>query len=947
LHRLRVGTLDSVFTQMARSFSLELGLPPGWQICDETVDRRLRVQAIREMLESQATDDTLRLMHLLSKGETRRSISRQILDLVNELYRIYLDSPAEAWRVLPRHKPLSPAELAAAMSELAEVALPDDKRFAKAHAKDLANAQEENWETFLSSGFPKQLAAGNTTYYKKEITPEMRAAYGPLIDHAKAQVLAAIAGQTEATHAMLARFEDAYDRIRLMQRALRFDDVTHRLGEAADARPLEQVAYRLDAHLAHLLLDEFQDTSPAQWHVLRPFARRIVNRPDDTFFCVGDVKQAIYGWRGGVAEILEAITGQLGSLTEQELDTSYRSSQPVIDFVNRTLGRLSGNAALEKYDEAARAWDKRFRPHSTARKELAGYCRVETGPAAGQGENQGAMTLDYAADRVAELHAAAPGRSIGVLVRRNTSVARLIYQLRKKHGIAASEEGGNPLNDSPAVELLLSLLRLADHPGDTAARFHVARSPLAEPLGLVRFDDNGSAGALSAEVRRRLLEDGYGRTIYEWTRLLAPHCDPRDLNRLVQLIEMAYDYEPRATGRADDFVDLVQQQRVEDPTSADVRVMTVHQSKGLQFDIVVLPELDYRFIGQTADMVVGRKGPTEPVERVCRYVKEDLRPLLPREYRAMFDKERQQTAEEALCLLYVALTRAVHALHLIVAPSKPNARNIPASPAGLVCSALGLGPQTEAEAVLHESGDGAWADTGGPSAPRAKPEAVEKPLRIEFAPASKQPRRGLDRRSPSQLEGGPRVDLASRIGLDTADALMRGTVIHAWFEQIRWLDKDGEPTDETLWRIARRHTGDDVGIRRWIDDFRTALGRSVIRDILSRSAYDGTIGQPGDPYRERPFAVREGNTIVSGTIDRLVVCSEGSTPVAADILDFKTDRVSADDSGAIARRVEFYRPQMQAYARAVASMFGLESDRVAARLVFVEAGVVQNLSGSG
>ena len=68
------------------------------------------------------------------------------------------------------------------------------------------------------------------------------------------------------------------------------------------------MAYRLDARVAHLLLDEFQDTSPPQWRVLRPFARQVVDGGRrQSFFCVGDVKQAIYGWRGGVAEIFEAI----------------------------------------------------------------------------------------------------------------------------------------------------------------------------------------------------------------------------------------------------------------------------------------------------------------------------------------------------------------------------------------------------------------------------------------------------------------------------------------------------------------------------------------------------------------------------------------------------------------------------------------------------------------
>jgi len=92
--------------------------------------------------------------------------------------------------------------------------------------------------------------------------------------------------------------------------------------------------------------------------------------------------------------------------------------------------------------------------------------------------------------------------------------------------------------------------------------------------------------------------------------------------------------------------------------------------------------------------------------------------------------------------------------------------------------------------------------------------------------------------------------------------------------------------------------------------------------------------------RECPFAVREGDAILSGKMDRLVVLCDGDRAVAADVVDFKTDAVSADDPAALESRVAWYRPQLEAYCRAAATLLGLGSDRVSARLVFTEPGLV-------
>lgn len=140
LHRIRTGTLDSFFLQIARSFALELGLPLGWRIVDDVDDALLRTEAIRNVLGDEATGDVVRLMHLLTKGEAARSVSQQISSLVQELYNLYADSPQSAWHSLPRHKELSGGELPAALEALETAAMPG-KRFVTARTDDLASTR--------------------------------------------------------------------------------------------------------------------------------------------------------------------------------------------------------------------------------------------------------------------------------------------------------------------------------------------------------------------------------------------------------------------------------------------------------------------------------------------------------------------------------------------------------------------------------------------------------------------------------------------------------------------------------------------------------------------------------------------------------------------------------------------------------------------------------------
>lgn len=944
LHRLRIGTLDSFFMKLAGSFALELGLPPGWRIGDEVEDRELREEAVEAILGADRSEEMLTLFHLLTKGEARRGVGELVLETVTNLYGLFRETEPDAWHKLTSKEPLKKEELAELLKEMAAFDLSANSRQQTARDKDVEIARQEEWGEVLSKGLSKKILLEEFVFYSKPIPPDLVALYQKLLGHINAHFVSQVIRQTEATHNLLANFHEQYWRLKQESGSLRFDEVTRALAHAAAAvASPEQVAFRLDGKIAHILLDEFQDTALTQWQVIRPLARRVMEMGEKTgsFFCVGDVKQAIYGWRGGQAEMFDSLDQDLPGLTSQPLSKSFRSSPVVIDVVNKVFRELPRHPKLDHYQGAVDQFCGSFPEHTTTKSELPGYVCLRTAPHPVEGEKPQDQLLKFTAQQVAALVAKAPGKSIGILCRRNDVVARLIYELRELK-VEASEEGGNPLTDSAAVELVISLLQIADHPGDTAARFHIASSPIAKEIGLKKYDDSKTAARLSHELRAELLRDGYGAAIYRWARLLAPHCDARDLSRLQQLVEMAFDYQPESTLRADAFVRQVQEQRKSDPTSANVRVMTIHQAKGLEFDAVFLPELDSRLLNQPPAFVAGRQSPLSGVNRVIRYAGEEVQRLLPADWYQLFGEDRDRRLREALCTLYVAMTRPVHALYMmILAPGEKQEKNLPKTCSGMIRSVLSPALNPLADTILFEQGDSNWMGKLPKSTPKAAPEKQpdSKTRTILLADASK-PTRGLVRASPSGLEGGARVNLGRLLGEKSTFGLSYGSLMHAWFEAIGWLD-DGHPTDGDLLAIAAAvsaRIGELPSRALPLEEFRKALRGPQLAALLSRKHYDPAAGGKEitvEALRELPFAFRQEDQLLNGTMDRLVLVRQSGRLVSAEVIDYKTDSVTSTNQ--LPELTAFYRPQLEAYKRAAEKITGLPENRITAKLVFLSA----------
>ena len=156
-----------------------------------------------------------------------------------------------------------------------------------------------------------------------------------------------------------------------------------------------------------------------------------------------------------------------------------------------------------------------FVDHKAHYTDRDGYACLKTLP----GE-RGNIDDEAMFDEIAEIINGSGGHDVGILVRQNKTVGHIVSQLRQR-GVRASQEGGFPLTDSAPVLALLSLMRLADHPADSLAAFHVASSPLGELVGLDRSSTEADQFDVSRRFRRDLADRGYGAVVGALARQLA------------------------------------------------------------------------------------------------------------------------------------------------------------------------------------------------------------------------------------------------------------------------------------------------------------------------------------------------------------------------------------------------------------------------------------------
>jgi ATP-dependent helicase/nuclease subunit A len=945
IHRLNILTLDAFFARLASGFALECGLPPGWKIMSEEELERATSDAVTDSLSQpipglNGLDRRLGLAMALHKGGAGRGVHSDALRAVTSAQFCLGEAVEDAvWEVIgPQRAPLALPELTALVEELVREPLPltkslqPNKKWQAAIADIASLVVRGEWDVLLGKGIVGRIADGGSEFNGAEIPQGIRDRLEPLISHAAAVESATLRDRNISTGVLLSHFSAALQRRKQSEGRYFFDDFPQMLLNAGATGRLTDLYYRLDASIRHLLLDEFQDTSLTQFRLLEPIIDELAASNDGSVFCVGDPKQSLYAWRGGRAELLLRLRDRWSQFQDQSLDVNRRSSPVVIQAVNDVFADLGSNAALADQRPASIAWSARFPRHEAHQQGLTGLVRLwdpsAEGPA-GEGGSSAIDELQFAARRVKDIAETHPGFSIGVLVRTNKPIPRLLRELDRL-GLRASKEGGVPLLASPPAAAAAGLLHLADHPGDTAALFLVASGPLGRAVSLTDPHDLTNAIRVASRIRRDLLEQGYAQVIAGWLRKISSELDAYAFERFERLIDLAHEFDASGGGlHPSDLARVIRDRAVDDPSADRIRVMTIHRAKGLEFDAVVLPQLGYGWSLRNSILVDRRDGSDnpDPLGRITAASwsgsKELRRVNAP--LQALYERTRSAQTEEELCTLYVAMTRPRRILEMVL-PAEPRDG---LSAATILRNALSPGGEPRADGLLHEAGE---PPSGQPA---AVPPAPEPPSITITVTAADPPAHRWATRAPSSRTG--RLSISELFAVRSA-ALDRGTLLHAWFEQVQWLDEH-QPTDEDLGSlpmVARLPVPVPPDA---LAAFRSATGPNCPTGrLLRRAEY---VARPADALqlkREWAFATPgpRAGTLVAGRFDRVVIGLIAGRPAWAEVIDFKTDAVGAD----IRSAARHHEPQMRAYRDALCKLLGLDRSVVTAVVAFTGPGEV-------
>ena len=450
---------------------------------------------------------------------------------------------------------------------------------------------------------------------------------------------------------------------------------------------------KIGTQLQHVMIDEFQDTSTIQWQNFKVLLAETMSHEDGSNLIVGDVKQSIYRWRSGDWRLLNGIENQFNSMLMEikSLSTNYRSTRNVIDF-NNTFFRHAAKVeyqALEELEcdereqlEKAYADVEQKVPDD---KKNEGRVTIELLP---NNEYQESV-LEHTVEYVRELiDAGVSQKDIAILVRYNNHIPLIAqYFLENLPEVSIVSDEAFRLEASSAVCLMIQALHLLLHPDDQLTKAAIVKTWLCTVQGKELTDDQfmiagNNFDEYLPEAYIAHFDELLTLPLYELAEKIYSIFQLHRLEGQGAYLCAFYDhlanYVNENTTDIQSFLtewdENLSKKTIQSDETNGIRLISIHKSKGLEFDHVIIPYCDWT-LEKYSDNIIWCK-PNEAPFNDLPIVPIDYSPkMMGSIYEKEYLHEHLQNTVDNLNLLYVAFTRAAKSLYVVGKRGAKNSRS--------------------------------------------------------------------------------------------------------------------------------------------------------------------------------------------------------------------------------------------------------------------------------
>jgi ATP-dependent exoDNAse (exonuclease V) beta subunit len=454
---------------------------------------------------------------------------------------------------------------------------------------------------------------------------------------------------------------------------------------------------KIGGQLRYIMIDEFQDTSTIQWANFKVLLDDCIAHQNGSLI-VGDVKQSIYRWRNGDWRLLQSLNEKNYPETVhvEPLKVNYRSQRNIVDFnnafFNSAAALLTEDAPIikEAYEDVSQA--------VPAKKPEEGLIEVKMLPS-NDYDNEMIVQVQKTIEML--LEKGVPYSKIAIIVRKNKHIRLLAdYFLHNPVTVDGEPQMLKMVSDeafrldaSEAVNVIVNAMRFLTHPTDRLTEAFLVKAYTQKeiaPQDIKKDADNKDADNKDADRKDNLEPLLPSEYVLERTALLSmPLIDLAErlyvIFRLDRLSEQnAYvcaffdqlaNYLKRHIGGIDDFLETWDEELCSKSIHSDsvdgIRLLTVHKSKGLEFDNVIIPYCDWKLETMMDILWVAptvspyKELPVVPVNLNANKLKESI-------YATDYLAEHIKNIIDNVNILYVAFTRASRNLFIIGKKDKPD-----------------------------------------------------------------------------------------------------------------------------------------------------------------------------------------------------------------------------------------------------------------------------------